>query len=343
MGKLPLKNIFFLSFCKYKIAGFTLIELLIAIFIGSIVTSILLTLVVQLLQTDQQESTRNNTQSEMQAALSYITDDLREAVYVYDGECLQGRQDDPSTLVDEYCPGIVNHISILANNVPVLAFWKLQPLPSQCAPSNTVNQSTCQPFQLAGRTYSLIVYFLAKNQANEEWKGKARITRYTLDQFSLATNGNLSLTPGYFNPTTSGTSFRTWPRSKQANGTWSNLQAQLPAASPIDTLVDFVDFSGNDPEPCDPNSNNGYIASPSSATLGTSFAGVRSFYACVRSAGSSQSNQQNQQSGLNQDIVVYLRGNTSNKQSSNNSGFLLPLQTQILGRGVIDKQPQSLQ
>ena len=70
--------------------GFTLIELLVALLIGGIISSALLYGVVELLQTNQRESSRAETQREMQLALDYISSELREAVFVYDGGCLVG-------------------------------------------------------------------------------------------------------------------------------------------------------------------------------------------------------------------------------------------------------------
>ena len=106
-------------------AGFTLIELLVAMFIGSIITSILLFLVVQLLQTSQRESARSDTQREMQMALDYIGRDLREAVYVYDGNCLASSPPSGSA-----CKGLLSYLpATTASNLPVLAFWRVDPLP----------------------------------------------------------------------------------------------------------------------------------------------------------------------------------------------------------------------
>lgn len=320
---------------KHNLAGFTLIELLVSMLIGSIAISVLLTLVVQLLQTDQQESVRSETQREMQMALDYISQDLRESVYIYAGDCIQGRTDNAATSENEYCPGIVNHVTVPANSVPVLAFWKLEPLPDECQQAANQTDALCKPFLLSGRTYSLVVYFLRKNQSGEEWQGKARITRYVLDQFSKTASGSLVKTTGYVNPLTTGISFRSWPRQSQAGGTYLNLQASLPASNSV-VLVDFVDATGGSSDPCDPTDPL-YIASPNSTTLGTSFAGVRSFYACVRVA-----NPVNQQIGVNQDAVVFLKGNTSGRRGSGGD-FLPILQTQVFAQGIVNKEPSAPQ
>lgn len=325
-----LLNQFWVSNPKHKFAGFTLIELLISMVIGSIAISFTLALVIQLLQTDQQESVRNETQSEMQMALDYINQDLREATYVYDGNCIQGRADDTNTTgINEYCPGIVNHIRVPDNSAPILAFWKLEPLPEEC--QTPANQTICQPFQLVGRTPTLVVYFLRRNQLNEAstWRGQARITRYELDQFSGT--DTLSPTTGYFSPIDTRTSYRTWPRQNN-NGTWTNLQAGLPSLTGSNpALVDFVDagISGSDPPACDAQ----YTASPHTSS-NAQIANVKSFYACVR-------NTANQESGVYQDVFVFLKGNSYGKRGNQSSNFFPTLQTQVLSRGVVGKKPQA--
>ena len=64
--------------------GFTLTELLIAIFTAAIVISALLTAMVQILQADRRENQKTQVQQQIQSALNYITQDLKQAVYVYD-------------------------------------------------------------------------------------------------------------------------------------------------------------------------------------------------------------------------------------------------------------------
>lgn len=329
-----LLNQFWVLSPKRKLAGFTLIELLLAMAIGSIAISLLLALITRLLRTDQQESVRNATQSEMQMALNYISQDMREATYVYDGSCIQGHADIPATTANEYCPGLVNHITIPANSVPILAFWKLDPLPRQCQTPTNQTAALCGPFLLAGRTPTLVVYFLRRYQSSDAsagWRGQARITRYELDQFTVS-NGNLTPTSGYVNPNSNGTSYRTWPR-RQVNGTWTNDLQTIPldSSNPL-VLVDFVDAGINGSNPvCDAQ----YTASPHIST-DAQIAAVKSFYACVR-------NTANQQSGLNQDVLVYLRGNALGRQGNYDDGFFPTLQTQVLGRGVVGKQPQTPQ
>ena len=113
--------------------GFTLLELLVAMIIGSLIVLALLTLVVQLTETNQKDAARTQVQQDMQSAMDYVAQDLRSAVFVYNGECLQGKAG-PSFA--KSCPGIINYIPTTINDdplekVPVLAFWRTKELPKK--------------------------------------------------------------------------------------------------------------------------------------------------------------------------------------------------------------------
>lgn len=302
---------------KRKSAGFTLIELLVSMVIASIVTSGLMYLVVQLLENNQQDSVKTKNNQEMQSALDFISSELREAVYVYDGECLKGNGL-PQTNA-KYCPGIVNHI---INNpdysAPILAFWKLDPLPGVF--KEPCKLDTAPAFCPVGRTYTLVVYYLRTNQETdtEKWLGKARITRYALPRFI-----DDGTTPtGYVSPDQTGVDFGIWPYRRNPGGTLLLLQTLKPAANPSNpaVLVDFVDDKTDAEVSCPTN----YQQTPFTAPFG----GVRSFYACVR----------NNSANFNQDTIVFLRGNASVKADNTNNTS--SIQTQVLSRGVVDKEPK---
>ncbi len=310
--------------------------------IASILISGLLYMVVELLQTNQKESAQTETQRDMQLALDFISSELREAVYVYGGDCLSGQ----GTLTNgvpsaDYCPGIINYIpdvltNSTSNSVPILAFWKLQSLPKNLQDNCSNNTADTTVPCAAGRTYSLIVYFLRKNQSTDttNWAGKARITRYALTQY----NSDGIPTANYLTPAQTGVNFRIWPY-KNNSGTLTNLQVSKPTTVDAFTLVDFVDDtarSGDSNVSCPTN----HVLTPSSATLSNNsyasgaFNGDRSFYACVR-AGTGDDD------GFNQDIFVFLRGNVYGRAGIKNDSFLPTLQTQVLRRGIVNKVPWS--
>lgn len=317
--------------------GFTLTEILVSVVIAAIIMSGLMTLMVELLTSDARETARTETQREIQMALEYISADIREAVFVYDGNCLDGETD--------ACEGgLFNSINVPNNSVPVLAFWKLEDLPDAvlngpCAANQPPNNIPC----LSRRTYSLIIYYLTTNEGSNTWSGMARLQRAAYRQFD-STGG---INGDYVSPMDM--SFETWPGPDAGNVT-------IP--SPV-TLVDFVeersmmDLAGEGLSQinvaeiqvdCPP----GYNLTPSDKTLSDhNFDGVRNFYACIldevgrrsqqRSAGGTQPD-----TAFNQRVILFLRGNAAGKPGirSANEGFMPAIQTQVLNRSVRQKSPR---
>jgi len=308
---------------KRQTAGFTLIELLVSTLISGIIISGLMSIVVPLMQINQRESVQAETQRELQKTLDFMNSELREAIYVYGGDCLQG-QTTPT-----FCPGITDYIPVPANSVPVLSFWKLEPLPTplqdQCNKGTADSTVPCN----SGRTYSLVVYFLIKNQPTDptNGQGKARIARYVLTQY----DSNGIATPNYVNPTQSGVSFGIWPYQSNGGILKPLLQPHQLAGNAV-TLVNFVDDTARTVDnnvtcPTTTSSTMQYVLTPSSTTLSRSsypngtFNGVRSFYTCVRGTG------------FNQDVFVFLRGNAYGKAGISDDSFLPTLQTQVFKSG----------
>ena len=105
--------------------GFTLIELLVAALIASLLVSVLLGFLLGVLESDRKETAKSNAQEELQAAISYISDDLQEAIYIYGADALAS--------INEQLPhkqvGIPVRNSICnptTDNTctPILVFWK---------------------------------------------------------------------------------------------------------------------------------------------------------------------------------------------------------------------------
>jgi hypothetical protein len=317
-------------------------------------------IVVQMMTSDQRESSRSETQREMQLALDYMATELREAVYVYPGsylECSTSSRNSTCTPFTQFLPASVGQDSL-----PVLAFWKQQLLPKvirdQCAAGNPPAGTPC----LAGQSYALVVYSLTKNTnaADSPWKGKARITRYVLSQYNSSGVSN----PGYVDPTASGVTFTSWPFGQNAAGQSANLQAATPTGR-ADTLVDFVDFKLQDTTVANtagqtgfcPPDNSGvvnYSISPSNNSLTGNFAGVRSFYACVAAPTTTVSSNGTTitipDPAQYRDIVLYLRGSATGRPGivSDQGGLLLrradadilpTLQTRVLSRSVLGRTP----
>lgn len=326
-----------------KASGFTLIELLVTIILGSVIIAALMGLVVELLTTDARETARTETEREMNMALDYISRDIREAVYVYDGACLAD-VDVPGTAegVAEQCSGLAAKLKNISQikdpKAPILAFWKFEDLPESVG---CVSGGKTDVPCLAGRSYSLVVYFLVKNSPGGPWKGLARIERYELPRYNSSSGREIyskDLDPN------GELGFTGWP------GTLTPPYAGGTAA----TLVDFVDSRSLDDAAlkkalgdqsisisCPPQ----YVLTPHEKTLSESgFANVRNFYACIKVPEElkPKTTTADEAGAFNQKVILFVRGNASGKPGikTANEGYMPSIATQVLNRGVKDKVPQ---
>lgn len=324
--------------------GFTLLELLIVTAIGAGIVSGLMFIVVQLMETDQREASRSETQREMQMAMDYISAELREAVFVYTGSQLQ------TMVTENYLPDSVTN----GNSVPVLAFWKQQEFPEVAknfcrtnSGDSTANVAARAGINCeAGSSYALVVYSVRPLAAGDTWRGRARLTRYALTEFRSSTP--LAINGGYVNPGTFG-NFPTWPVGTSPNGVAdTNLQNDplttiysgrggRPAIRPngnADVLVDFVAHPTEDAT-TNPSCPTGYDISPANvASVATTVS--RSFYACVPPRINT---------GDNQEVLLFLQGSVQGRPGYTTglgvrtADKLPTLETRVLTRGVLGRTP----
>ncbi len=298
-------------------AGFTLLELLMAIVVGSIVMYAMMTLVLSLLGTEKQETAKAQIQQEMSLAMDYIGSELQEAVYIYPGDCLDAAPGGTNDCID-----LRTQINFPQGIQPILAFWKLEPipyttddnLPANCSALAADKAGECRDVKTRGHTYTLVVYSLRKNEA-EPWQGPAQITRYRLRKYDPL--ASLTPTPGFeIDPISS--NFGQWTAS-------GGIQTTL-GDHPV--LVDSVD-NLNQPELANCSAN--YTRSPVNPA-----GNVSSFYACVR----------NPETGTIQDAIVFLRGNAVKRagqpSGSRNPAYLPSLQRQVQARSVFQREPPTL-
>lgn len=268
--------------------GFTLIELLVALVISSIIISSLLGFMVTILTSDRQELAKSAMEQDLQAAMNYISRDLRQAVYIYDTDGLTNTDTSPPGTSTDTSPGIRDQIPPFNGNGvagcnneqtcrPVLVFWKREkreqvlPIPEPTSPTNL---PTCPP--PAGQAnprcddtyvYSLVAYYLiANDNANNTWAGTARIAR-----FQIQDGIKNPLTNAYFDDdrrrpddgfrmfslqTGSGSSvsdrLKRWKKATQP------LVSGRPTtySQPANVLLDFVDHTRDNAELPRPKLNN---------------------------------------------------------------------------------------
>jgi type II secretory pathway pseudopilin PulG len=93
---------------NYQVKGMTMIELLVGTVIAFIVITPLMGMVIGLLNDDQRESAKANTEEEIQSALDYIGEDVSQSLHIY-------TKSDIDTTVKTFLP---------TDGTPVLVFWK---------------------------------------------------------------------------------------------------------------------------------------------------------------------------------------------------------------------------
>ncbi|MEO1352251.1 MAG: prepilin-type N-terminal cleavage/methylation domain-containing protein [Cyanobacteria bacterium J06635_15] len=305
-------------------SGFTLIEILVSLIVASIVVTGLLYLVVELLQIDRREAFLDETQRNMQRATDYIADDLREAIYVYST---------PTTITSN----LTGNHGFPADGVPVLAFWKPQPLdtdvsggtttvysqlPSTCDSLSGDDEANCNALKIRQAYYTLVVYYTT-DTPSAVWEGKGRLLRYSLPEYISSGITATSVAPiNAYKENSPAADFEAWTPS-----------ATGPFYTPPETvLVDYLaDWDAANAPACDTAA--GYQASPNTPGDRESF-----FFACIRPIDTANE-------ALNQDVVVYLKGDAQGESERIINSFsdrsqLPAIQTQVLVRGVLDKDTE---
>ncbi|MGY2802952.1 PulJ/GspJ family protein [Thermostichus sp. MS-CIW-25] len=369
-----------------KSRGFTLIELLVSLLIASIFLLATGMIVVETMRLDREETGRTQVQAELTQAMEYIQQDLAEALYIYNDT---ERPSDPQQPPGDGIPDVIQRlyepgwIRRPAGAIPVVAFWKLEPIPQGCYAGNPTLQQIregratlpAEPPPEFPRTngknadwetlvsrrgiYTLVVYYLRRNYNNAgnledgsttPWEGNARIDRFELRPFNIQGQNNCAGRSPFFveDPDPFRDGFLAWP-SEQARA------RQIPIAGRADgprltTLVSNI-FSSREGSPqVAPLCPQGY-AFGGGRPNGVTFSGLGNnqndvgFYVCVR---------QSPGADRPQDVIInitatameranpglfrrYIRNATS-VDISEVSRYLLPMQTRVLARGVINRQ-----
>jgi prepilin-type N-terminal cleavage/methylation domain-containing protein len=345
--------------------GFTLIELLVAMVVASLISAGLLFVVVQLVQTNLREAARSDTQRDLQSAIDSSARDVREAVFVYDANCLLDK-----AATTNACPGLRNYLPTnitgtdtfgTSNNVPVLAFWRVDRLPNElqtACKNNAIAYSKSAPLPtaiagvpcLSGRMYTLVVYSLNKAPGAVS-SGRARIMRYELPQFtssSVQPSKAPTLTQGWVDPkgkTSAGkeTGFLAWPVSR-ASLTEGPLDPLQEGGRPTNAnnlpLTDFVDWNGlYDPSGSTvskgraPGGTADLVLTPKNGATAADDP-PRGFYVYVRGG--------DREGDLNQEVVIRIQGDAAGRPGIPNVAAVRPvvpisLETRVLTRGVTNK------
>ncbi|WP_448564911.1 PilW family protein [Trichothermofontia sp.] len=313
--------------------GFTVTELLIGAFIGFMALSGLLYLMTQVLQTEQRDVARAETQREMALALNFIREELQEAIYVYPGGCLNTLGSDclaRTTTLD-------SEVSLPAGNIPVLAFWKQEALPYTTAdplPSAACNtvpssvQGECVSANVARNAMTLVIYTLRRNNDGTQWQGPARLIRYQLRKYASLSTPTAFATNYANDP--SDPNFLTW---RCQNGTSAS---GCSLANNGHVLIDSVDFSPTTTALTNACPGD-YNLSPLTPAINAAN-GSDSFYACIAKPPL-------QETSLNfmQDVQVFLRGNAVARAglptNSRPPSYLPRVETRVQLRSAFRRTP----
>ncbi|MFS8819715.1 prepilin-type N-terminal cleavage/methylation domain-containing protein [Synechococcus sp. W60.1] len=369
----------------YQSAGFTLIELLVSLLVASIFLLATAMIVIETMRLDREETGRTQVQAELTQAMEYIQQDLAEALYIYNDT---ERPSDPQQPPGDGIPDVIQRlyepgwIRRPAGAIPVVAFWKLEPIPQGCYAGNPTLQQIregratlpAEPPPEFPRTngrnadwetlvsrrgiYTLVVYYLRRNYNNAgnledgsttPWEGNARIDRFELRPFNIQGQNNCAGRSPFFveDPDPFRDGFLAWP-SEQARA------RQIPIAGRADgprltTLVSNI-FSSREGSPqVAPLCPQGY-AFGGGRPNGVTFSGLGNnqndvgFYVCVR---------QSPGADRPQDVIINITATAMERANpglfrryiqdatsvdiSQVSRYLLPLQTRVFARGVINR------
>ncbi|MFH7244920.1 MAG: type II secretion system protein J [Spirulina sp.] len=322
--------------------GFTLLELLVAMIIGSMIMGSLLFLVVELMQVNRREEVLTQTQQDMQRAINYISSDAREAVFVYSTPMaiVDPEAGGTDTLVSELgitvdASGVVTAPAALAGATPILAFWRLDPIPAgngiwakDCTKAfSGAKTDECNTLQLRQNFYTLVVYFQRPNQAGGFWGGPSSILRYELPKYNASDIATLTQRQGYSDPTGCN-SFENWsaPPGRDAADPCDAANTGAPTINPV-VLTDYVNLANLTPDPICTG-----VSTPSAAD-------ARGFMACVNSGVAAAG-----EPGANQTLRIFLQGNATEGRPGlittfSDAGNLPTLEAEVLVRGVLNKQP----
>lgn len=330
-------------------SGFTLLELLIATVMSSIVISSLLYFMIDIVRTNAAETARKDTLQDMRRALEFITDDLKEATYVYTGDQLEDRD-----INADANDGILDILDIDDELKPILVFWKLEDvpytegdsLPDDCSAEEVqANEQVCEELLISQRTYTLVAY-VQDNNPSDKWGGKSIIRRYQLRKYFNSDTkpfNTLEQRPGYIDPVKE-SSFANWPYddgnlpSDYTNPTIDRSHTKNPP------LVDFVDFPDENEDEDDDDDDflredvsclDGYNRTPQDqAEDETDPSRSSSFYACVEEADTEDEDDIAIPAN-NATVIVNLRGNPDGRVSFDlsDSSPLPTLNSSVVLRG----------
>ncbi|MEG4307392.1 hormogonium polysaccharide secretion pseudopilin HpsC [Microcoleus sp. D3_18a_C4] len=327
--------------------GMTLVELLVGAIMAFLIITPMLGFVVDMLNTDRREQVKSNTEQDLQAAADFISQDLSQAIYIYDNN--PATTSTPTTNPTGI-PAIKDQLPKPDNGTPILVFWKQQPrknsVPFNPEVAKTVKPKDCDTNPgKCNDTYvlSLVAYYQIKETDSASiWCQPSggtcptRIARYEITD-GIKNPDATSIADIYYSDTdTKDTQRRHRAFNTSFDFTKPTQNVTLPAElknATSEVLVNYIDHgSGSILTPCTTalgNPTDPKTSTPiGEATLKvTDTEGRNSFYACVDT--------------VRNIARVTLRGNSLRRSeptnvlsSANNSAYFPTATVQVQGLGA---------
>jgi len=324
--------------------GMTLVELLVGSIMAFLIITPMLAFVVDMLNTDRREQVKSNTEQDLQAAVDFISQDLSQAIYIYDNN--------PTTGI----PFIKSSLPTPSPEIgtPILVFWKRMQMKNAVS-VDTVTKTTpkqCDPkdlTKLCNDTYvrSLIAYYQIKDDRPGIWcqpqgsKCPTRIVRYEIHE-GIVKDSSKDDASRYYSYPAEANKGQEVSKGFNPKFDFNKPEQNVTLGSdfpPYDVLVNYIDHNPVDtktvidPEECKKALGNPTVTLPGSATptaVGENTLKVKdptnSFYACV---------------DTDKNIArVTIRGNSLRRlqdsnvaSSTENSAFFPTASVQVQGRG----------
>ncbi len=232
---------------NYQVKGMTMIELLVGTIIAFIVITPLMGMVIGLLNDDQRESAKANTEEEIQSALDYIGEDVSQALYIYvkqkPNPITTGAPiDEIQSLKDN---GFLPNTGTPNNEIPVLVFWKRKIVENAVPVDPTKLPKDCTP-TTCNDTYvlSLVSYQLLKD-TNPIWcqpSGStcpSRIVRYEISDGLKKSDGIT-----YYTKAELGTNLESYGKESKDNIPYNS---RFILSDPLKNVTDTIKINVTNP------------------------------------------------------------------------------------------------
>jgi len=270
--------------------GMTLVELLVGSIMAFLIITPMLAFVVDMLNTDRREQVKSNTEQDIQAAADFISQDLSQAIWIYDQVGITAINNTTTKL------------PTLANGTPILVFWKRQQMKNSLPINSTV--STKKPSDCKNTpaecndTYvlSLVAYYQIKETVSTSiWcqpsggTCPSRIARYEIRE-PIRNPYTTDVTKPYYDAadlTDSQQGSAAFNKDFDFSKPTVNVTTGTSFPNP-EVLVNYIDHSaGPILTPCttalgNPSITTGVTTTPvPETTLKITDNSTNSFYACV--------------------------------------------------------------